>query len=301
MNETFELFGLTIHWYGVILTFAMIMALLLFAYLCSKNKIEIDFVLTMFIFAIVFAIFGARLFYVVPRAEYWQSWEGVALAFNITQGGLTIVGGIPCGALGIYIVCKMYGKSTFRVFDLVIPALLLGQVIGRWGNFINQEVYGIPITQEWLQFFPIAVMIDGVPRCASFFYEMALNFVALITILIVMKKFKGRLKCGFVSLCYVIWYGFVRGMLEFVKADALSIGNFKIIQFISFCCCLVGIVLLILLQVGKIKVENEKMYMRHFNYAFIPPQTADEPNVSEKVYYGNRKYNENIIDKRRLK
>lgn len=273
MNNTFELFGLTIHWYGVILTFAMVMALCLFVYLGSKRKVDSDFALSMFLFAIIFAIFGARLFYVLPRAEYWESWAGFGQAFNITEGGLTIVGGVPVGALGILICCKIYHKSPARILDIVVPALLLGQIIGRWGNYVNQELYGLVITDPQWQFFPFAVFIerDGLWHCASFFYEMCLNAIGLGIALYLFFHFKDRLKPGFLSVCYVIWYGFVRGTLEFVKYDPLMWGSVRAIQLICYLCAAVGIVVLVLLQTGKIKFETEKMYMKHFNIVLEPP------------------------------
>lgn len=275
MNNTFELFGLTIHWYGVILTSAMIIALCLFVWLAKKNKVESDFCLSMFLFAIIFAIVGARLFYVVPRSEYWSSWEGFLMAFNISQGGLTIVGAIPIGAIGIGICCYIYKKSPARILDLVVPAMLLGQVIGRWGNFVNQELYGIPMTVEWLQFFPMSVMINGQWHCASFFYEMMLNFFALCVSVLLILKMGDKLKPGFMSVCYIIWYGLVRGILEFVKEDPLMWGNVRAIQMICFIAAFAGIIVLILLQTGKIKFETERMRLKHFNIALEPPPYND--------------------------
>lgn len=283
MNKTFEIFGRTIHWYGVILTFAMICALILFYFLAKRNHIESDFVLSMFIFAIVFAIFGARLFYVLPRPEFWQwnSFQDFLELFNLE--GLTIIGGIPCGALGIYICCRIYKKSLFRVLDLVVPALLLGQVIGRWGNFINQELYGIEIVNESLQFFPFAVNIDGTWHCANFFYEMVLNAIALIVVLILITKYQDKLKCGFISISYLIWYGVVRGILEFIKIKQLTWYGIKVIQVVCFICAGLGVVALILLQKNIIKLETDKMRKLHFIKVEHEPPIFDEGLTKDSV------------------
>lgn len=277
IQESFQIFGLTIHWYGVILTSAMVIALVLFTFLAKREKVESDFCLTMFLFAIIFAIVGARLFYVLPRFEtYFTSWEGFKRAFMISEGGLTIIGGIPMGALGILICCKIYKKSPFRIFDLVVPALLLGQVLGRWGNFINGELYGFEITNPAFQKFPIAVFVwhEGAYEwhAANFFYEMMLNLVGLIIVLALTFTIKKKLKVGFLSFFYLIWYGLVRGCLEFVKIDQLMWGNVRAIQLICFICVGIGIILLVLLQKGIIKLETQKMYEKHFQIVYEPPE-----------------------------
>lgn len=275
MNDTFELFGLTIHWYGVILTMGMVIALMLFLFLSKKRKVSSDFALSMFLFAITFAVFGARLFYVLPRAEYWESWEGFTRAFNISEGGLTIMGAIPIGALGIAICCKIYKKSPMRILDIVAPCMLLGQIIGRWGNFINQELYGVVVTQDWLKFFPMAVNVGGVWHYASFFYEMMLNIVGISIALVLFFKLGDRMKPGVMTLGYLLWYSFVRGCLEFIKDGALEVGGVKLIQAICFAIIPVVLILIILTQMGKIKFETEKMYMRHFNLTYDPPEYVD--------------------------
>ena len=280
INNTFELFGREIHWYGVILTGGMVCALFLLIFLAKREKVEPDFCLSTFLFAIIFAIFGARLFYVVPRFdEYFTSWDGFLRAFNISEGGLTIIGGIPMGALGVYISCRIYKKSFFRVTDLIVPCLLLGQVIGRWGNFVNGELYGFEITNPAFQKFPIAVWVYDSGKyawhAANFFYEMMLNLVMLIVMLALTFKKKKKLKVGFLSVLYIIWYGVVRGILEFVKVGQLMWGSVRVVQFICFLCAAVGVVFLILLQMGYIKFETVKMYERHFKNVHEPPEYVE--------------------------
>lgn len=288
INNTFELFGITIHWYGVILTGGMIAALCLFIILAKREKVESEFSLSMFLFAIVFAIFGARLFYVLPRFDtYFTSWSGFWRAFDISEGGLTIIGGIPVGALGIYICCRIYKKSFFRIIDLVVPALLLGQVIGRWGNYVNGELYGLAVTNPNWQFFPFAVWVNHNGEwgwhCANFFYEMMLNLVMLIVMLVLTYTIKDKLKVGFMSILYVIWYGLVRGILEFVKIDQLKWGNIGAVQLICFIAAGIGVVFLVLLQLGYIKLETPKMYERHFQLVHEPPEYVEPSKVVDET------------------
>lgn len=278
MNDTaFWIGDIAIKWYAIIIVSGMLIALGLFMFLCSKRSIIVDkvnmlekrrsldneFCLAMFIFAIVFAIIGARLFFVIPRGEPF---------FDFRNGGLTIIGGIPCGALGVYIACLIYKKSFFRVTDLVVPCLLLGQIIGRWGNFINGELYGMEITVEWLQFFPMAVLIDGTWHAANFFYEMMLNLVGMCIALYLIYRYKERIKPGVLTTGYLAWYALVRGSLEFLKVDPHRWGNVKAVQCICFIVLPIAIIILVLLQRGVISLETQNMYRKHFNIPLEPPE-----------------------------
>lgn len=292
MNNTFELFGLTIHWYGVILTFAMLMALVLFTYLCHKRKLTTDFAMTIFLFAVVFAIVGARAFYVLPRKEYWASFDDFLRMFNISEGGLTIMGAIPIGAIGVLIACKICKKSPLRVLDIVVPAMLLGQIIGRWGNFVNQEVHGVAIVEEWLKFFPMGVNINGIWYYASFFYEMMLNLVGLIICLTIFFKVGEKLKTGMMTWGYLLWYALVRGCLEFVKEDPLMVGSIRVTQLICFCMIPIIILFMILTQMGIIKFETRNMYMKHFGLAYEPPPYVGEiPSQNKDIANADREVN----------
>lgn len=300
LNNTFELFGREIHWYGVILTSGMIMAFLLFLMLAKKDTVkegnyfskqdglDSDFSLTLFLCAIIGAIIGARATYVLSRAgEYFASFDDFLRAFNISEGGLTILGGVPGGAIGVIIACKIYKKSFFRVADMIVPCLLLGQVIGRWGNFINQELYGLEITNPTFQKFPFAVYIDGSGwHCANFFYESFFNFIAFIIALVIILKYKDKLKVGTLSACYVLWYCILRGCLEFVKVDGqLWWGNIRVAQFFCFLIAPFVLVLIVLIQTGKIKLETSKMYDLHYKIKHEPPAYIEE--VAEEVIENN--------------
>lgn len=305
MNDTaFYIGDIAIKWYAIIIVSGMLVALGLFVFLSSKRSIIVDktnilekrrsldneFCLAMFIFAIVFAIIGARLFFVIPRGD-------LASFFDFRTGGLTIIGGIPCGALGIYICCLIYKKSFFRVTDLVVPCLLLGQVIGRWGNFVNGELYGMEITVEWLQFFPMAVQINGTWHAANFFYEMMLNLVGMCIALYLIYRYKERIKPGVLTTGYLAWYALVRGCLEFLKEDPHRWGNVKAVQCICFIVLPIAIIFLVLLQRGVISLETQKMYRLHFNVPSEPPEFVEESEsatiVSDMI---NSDYLSNSID-----
>lgn len=260
-----------VYWYGIVVTLGIISAFLLFLFISSKKGIDMDFSLELFIWVIPLAVAFCRIFYVVPRigAEYHlDSWEGFKDMLDISNGGLTIIGGIFGGALGIFFCCLRNRKYTFaQVADCVVIALLLGQIIGRWGNFFNQELYGKVVEQDFLKVFPFAVFIEetGEWHYASFFYEGLLNAVGLAIALCFTFIPKKPVKNGTSMIFYVGWYGFVRGTLEFIKYDAegkapvtIPGTEIKVVQLICYIAFIVAIVLQILLQKGIIRFESKR-------------------------------------------
>ena len=258
--------GFEIYKYALVITFGIIMSFALYALLAQKRGIDLDFSLELFIWVVPMAVIFCRVFYVVPRLgdEYsLKTWGDFLDCIDIRGGGLTIIGGIFGGALGVFFCCLRNKKySLMRVADCVVIALLLGQIIGRWGNYFNQELYGVEVTNPALQHFPFAVYIDfdGKWHYASFFYEGVLNGIGLIIALLLFYLPKKPLKNGTFALFYLMWYGLVRGSLEFLKGEGTqTIGNsgVKTVQLICYIMSVVTIVLQVLLQLGKIKVESK--------------------------------------------
>ncbi len=263
--------GFEIYKYALMITFGIMLSFVLYLILSKSRGIDIDFSLELFIWVVPLAVIFCRIFYVVPRLgeDYTlKTWEGFLECLDIRGGGLTIIGGIFGGALGIFF-CALRNKkySLMYVADCVVIALFVGQIIGRWGNYFNQELYGIEVTNPALQRFPFAVFIDARQtwHYASFFYEGVLNAMGLIIALLLFYLPKKKLKAGTFSLFYLMWYGFVRGTLEFLKgSDTQTIGNsgVKTVQLICYIMCIVAIVLQILLQTGKIKLESTRFAKR---------------------------------------
>ena len=265
----FSIGNIDIAWYGIIVTTGIICAFLLFLHMGKQQGLVIDFTLETFIWILVLAVVGCRLFYVIPRlgTEYTTFEEVI----NIRNGGLTIIGGIFGGILGILIsVLKNRQYHFVRVSDAAALPVLLGQIIGRWGNYVNQELFGLQITNESLQKFPFAVYIERPDRfykgcepgyyCALFFYEGVLNAIGLIVAYVLYRKYKDKMKPGTISLFYLAWYGLVRGSLEFLKIDHVTIGNTGVgsIQVICYVMAVVCIVLMALLYTNKISFEIKK-------------------------------------------
>ena len=264
----FSIGDIDIAWYGIIVTTGIICAFLFFLHMGNQQGLIIDFSLETFIWVLVLAVVFCRLFYVIPRIG--TEYTTFAEVINIRNGGLTIVGGIFGGLLGILIsVLKNRQYHFVRVSDAAALPVLVGQIIGRWGNFMNQELFGLQITNPKLQFFPFAVYIEHPSAyypgyqpgyyCALFFYEGVLNAIGLITAYVLYRKFKDKMKPGTLSLFYLGWYGLVRGSLEFLKIDHVTIGNTGIgsIQVICYVMAVVCIVLMALLYTNKIKFESK--------------------------------------------
>ncbi len=261
----FEIFGRPVYWYGVVITFGIILAFCLYLLLAYVRKIDFDFSLEIFIWVIPLAVIFCRIFYVVPRIgkDYPLSWDGFLEMLDISGGGLTIIGGIVGGALGVFFCCLRNRKySLMRVADCVVMAVLLGQIIGRWGNFFNQELYGIEVTNKALQHLPFAVFIESTGKWhyASFFFEGTLNAIGLAIALVMYFVPKKPLKNGTISLFYLGWYGLVRGTLEFIKGgNPVTFGDsdVKVVQVICYIVFAVTIVLQVLLQFGKLNFETK--------------------------------------------
>ncbi len=263
----FTIGNIDVAWYGIIVTTGIVCAFLMFLHMGQQQGLILDFTLETFIWILVLAVIFCRVFYVVPRigTEYTDFIDMI----NIRNGGLTIVGGIFGGLLGVAIsVLKNRQYHFVRVSDAAALPVLVGQIIGRWGNFFNQELFGLEITNPALQKFPFAVYIENPGRfyegcepgwyCALFFYEGVINAIGLIVAYALYRKYKDKFKPGTVSLFYLGWYGLVRGSLEFLKIDNAKLGNTNIgmIQLICYVMAAVCIVLMVLLYTNKIHLES---------------------------------------------
>ena len=163
----FSIGGLTVQWYGLLIVCGMLLGLLYACWQAKKIGISSDDAVELFLWLIPLAIVFARLLYVIPRAdEYFgnnglEGWDKFVNIIAIWKGGITIIGGLVGGLLGAVFFSLRHKKETnfLNVVDLVVVPVLIGQIVGRWGNFVNQEAFGLPITNEALQFFPFGVYI----------------------------------------------------------------------------------------------------------------------------------------------
>ena len=160
-HSSINIFGMEIYWYAIIIVFGMMAAFFVISLLFRRRNMSADLFLTFFVICLPIAIVTTRLFYCITAGMPIKEWFDFQ---SIRQGGLAITGGILGGAASVLGVCYFKKVNFFRAGDCIVVGLLLAQSIGRWGNFVNQEVYGGLVTNEALQFFPIAVLI-AMHRC----------------------------------------------------------------------------------------------------------------------------------------
>ncbi len=267
----FEIGNLSVRWYGLIIVCGMLLGLL---YACSQAKkinLASDDGVELFLWVIPFAIVFARLFYVTSRASEFfpmHSWDDFVKAIAIWDGGITIIGGIVGGAIGVLLFTIHHRKQTsfFNVADLVIVPLFTGQIVGRLGNFVNQEAFGLFVSDPRFQHFPFAVYITdphGVTRtellgdipgwyCATFFYEMVWNTIGLIFCLTFWFKGKQKKYPGVMLLFYFFWYFLGRTWLEYLRLDAANVKG-------AMAGCIVVVVLAIIIGALYILYRASKM------------------------------------------
>lgn len=238
--DGFSLFGFEIKFYGLIMAFSMLLGIILASLICKKRGMKSDDIVMLALIMLPCAVIGARIYYCL-FFDYNYTFKDL---FNLRQGGLAIYGGIIGGIIGIIIFCLIKKKMKLVpvVFDIVVPCLILGQVLGRWGNFFNQEAYGNLITNPKQMWFPFAVFIETEQAWyqATFFYESLWNFVGLFILLAVYYKTRGN---GLTTASYLIWEGIGRMWIEGLRSDSLYIKgtNIRVSQMLSGVMLLVGL------------------------------------------------------------
>lgn len=235
---------LTIRWYGLLIATAVLIGVSLSQYLASRRHINPDLLGDLAIWLVVGAIPAARLYYVLFEwPEYAQHPERI---IAIWQGGIAIHGAILGGIVAALIFARLKQISFWQLVDLVSPSLILGQAIGRWGNFFNSEAFGRPTDLPWKLFIPPDRRPPEYANFAyfhpTFLYESVWDlmvFGLLLTLFFRSLKAKPRLKVGTLFLVYLVAYSLGRLWIEGLRTDSLMLGPLRIAQVVS----LVGIVL----------------------------------------------------------
>lgn len=236
-SNSIILFGLEIHWYGILIALGMALAVVLASLREKRLGIPKETGIDLALVGIPTAIVCARLYYVLFS---WQAYAADPIrALYIWEGGMAIYGGIIGGVLAGWLYGRKKKLSFLKLADLAAPSIALGQAIGRWGNFVNQEAYGRVAAQPWQQRFPIAVFIqaDGQWHYATFFYESAWCFIIVIALLVAEKK--RRLRDGDVFLSYVFLYALERALVEGLRTDSLYLGSLRVSQLLSLAALVV--------------------------------------------------------------
>lgn len=245
-----------IYWYSVIMFIAILLAGYLALRESKKWNIPEDFMINLFFFIIPIAMIGARLYFVIFHLDYYRN--HITEIFKIWEGGLAIHGGIIAGLLFLLYYSKKYKVNTKRLLDIAVVSLLLGQAIGRWGNFFNGEAHGVATTLnalKWLPNFIIEGMyIDGTYYQPTFLYESIWCLIGFLLIISIRKW--GYLKLGQLTSFYLVWYGIGRFFIEGFRTDSLMLGNWKMAQIVSIIMILIGIISFFIFHRGS-KLDNQ--------------------------------------------
>src|SRR5699024_1299100 len=218
-----------IYWYGIIIALAMLLGISLATKEAQKMGLEEDTMIDMALWAIPIGFIGARLYYVLFKWEYYLQNPNEIIA--IWNGGIAIYGGLIAGGLAVYWFARRKNISLALLLDLLAPGVLLAQSIGRWGNFINQEAHGDPVTRVFLEdlylpeFIINQMQINGTYYHPTFLYESLWSLAGFVILLILRRKPK-FLRHGEVLLSYVIWYSAGRFFIGGMRLDSLWIGDF---------------------------------------------------------------------------
>ena len=267
----FKLGGLEIYWYGVIIAVGFVLAVLYGCYRATGFGVDQDKLLDLLYVAAPAAIIGTRVYYVVFNLELFKTGGKLdwAKVIDIRDGGLAIYGGIIAAILTAAIYCKIRKQSFWSYTDCAAYGFLIGQMIGRWGNFMNVEAYGsvteLPwrmcsakIARELLAEGQIAAdvysqIVDGTLGVhPTFFYESLWNFIGFILLILLFRK--GRKFDGQVFLSYAIWYGAGRTVIEGLRTDSLYLfgSGLRISQLVGILSVIGAVVLyVIFLKMGK--------------------------------------------------
>ena len=254
----FSIAGYDIYWYGLIICFAIIVAVVVATVQCKSKGYNTEMPLNIALVILPTGILSARLFSVLFEESLTMS-----DFFNFRTGGMSIIGAVVGGGLALLLFLLLKReKQIMRYFDVLAVVLILAQAIGRWGNFFNEEVYGQVIEAGTpFAFFPFAVKIDGVLYQALFFYEFLLNLFGFGILSIVFFKSK---KAGYATGTYLVYYGVVRTFLETLRQSEyiLTYNGLKISQIFSIAMIVLGLILIVSLKIIYSKkqkvVKNEQ-------------------------------------------
>ncbi len=252
----FSIGGFEIYWYALCIATGVILALV-YAYFNAKRfEVDVDKLLNCFIVGIITAILGARIYYVAFKWDYFSTHPAEIL--NIRDGGIAIYGAIIGALLGGLTVAKIQKMKLLPVLDLTMICFLIGQSIGRWGNFMNQEAYG---TKTDSLFRMVSEGTGGVAVHPCFLYESVWCALGVLVLHIFSKKWQKYY--GQVAFLYMVWYGLERMFVEGLRTDSLylpfTIGDYvpRVSQLLSAVLVVAGIVLLIVFRKKDDKIKEQ--------------------------------------------
>ncbi len=247
----FQIGPLTIRWYGVLIMAGVILGLVLAGREAKRQDVSVELIYDLFFYMILSAVVGARLYYVIFSWDLYRN--NIREIFAFWHGGLAIHGAVMGGIVSALIYTRLKGLSFWLITDICAPSLILGQAIGRWGNFFNQEAFGRPTDLPW------GIFIDEAHRPLqymqqthfhpTFLYESLWNFCVFLFLLWVRRR-RGVIR-GDVFLAYLMLYSLGRFWIEGLRTDSLMFAGFRVAQVVSLFLVLLASVTLIQRHRGR--------------------------------------------------
>lgn len=241
----FQLGALHIYWYGIIIACGALLGLLLAMREGKRRGLGQDTYVDLILFAAPIAVICARIYYVAFEWPYYSQHPGQIIA--IWNGGIAIYGALIGAVATTVVFCLVRHLPFWTVADVAAPSVILGQAIGRWGNFMNQEAHGGPTTRAALQamhlpkFIINQMYINGTYYIPTFLYESLWDFAGFILLLFLRRV---NLKRGELFMSYVVWYAIGRSYIEGLRTDSLMLGPLRVSQWLAGLLIIVGIVLI---------------------------------------------------------
>jgi len=228
---------IAVHWYGVIIATGVIIAVTLAVREGDRRGIKSDDIYDMILWALPAALIAARAYYVIFQWSYYQHHPGEIIA--IWDGGIAIYGSLIGAGLVVYFFCRSRFIPVWLMLDVAAPTVILGQAIGRWGNFMNQEAFGRITSLAFLQGLHLPnwiinqMLINGAYRQPTYLYESTWDLMGFV-ILMSLRHYPKLFKQGEVFLGYVMWYSFGRFFIEGMRTDSLMLlGVIRVSQLLS--------------------------------------------------------------------
>jgi len=251
-QPVFRLGLLTIHWYGLLMVLAGISGFLLVFKLAKKYEVKKEIIEDIIFYSIIFGLIGARIYHILCEPIYY--FHNPSEMIKFWHGGLGIYGALISGGIVLYIFAKKFKKkgenlSFLILADLFAPALILGQAIGRWGNWFNQELYGLPTNLPWGIPISLSNRLTGLESFQYFhpvfLYESVWNFLIFIILMIMITRTHAK-KSGQIFAVYLILYSLGRFFIEFLRVNPQPIFlDLRLAQIVAILMFIIGFVILI--------------------------------------------------------
>ena len=264
----FSIGSLEIRWYGILIAIALLIGIVISYFIAKYRGEKPDEAINFAPFAVIFGVIGARLLHVVVNWSYYSGHLSYIFAFR--KGGLAIQGVMLGGILALLVFCKIRKLDFWKWADIMSPALLFGQAIGRWGNYFNQEAFGLPTSLPW------GIYIDPINRPPSysnaeffhptFLYESIANLVLFALLLLILRLYNKRpdkFPNGLVFATYLGVYAIYRSIIEYYRIDSSFVLGIKVVYILDGITIIAVLIIINYLvkkfREKKIREEIEKL------------------------------------------